>query len=75
MTVDPNNILDVFLKQGLLGAFLVVALIAIYKLITKYDEIQEKRIAEGLANQKIMTELAQSVRDLTRALQDRGRRA
>ncbi len=71
MTVNLEAIFDIFLKQGLLGAFLILALFALYKLVGRYDDIQEKRIGEGLANQKIMIELTQSVQELTRALQER----
>lgn len=53
-----------FLKQGFLGVLLITSLVAIYRLTTKYDQVQEKRIAEGLANQKIMADLTQAVRDL-----------
>lgn len=76
MTVNLDTIIDIFLKQGLLGAVLVLCLIALYKLTIRYDEVQEKRISEGLENQKIMVELTRSVKELTQTLQNsRGRRA
>lgn len=53
-----------FLKQGFLGALLIAAIFAIYRLMNKYDQVQEKRIAEGLANQKIVADLTQAIRDL-----------
>lgn len=58
------DIVAEFLKQGFLGALLIAALFAIYRLLTKYDQVQEKRIAEGLANQRIVADLTQAVRDL-----------
>ncbi len=75
MPLSLDAILETILRQGLVGAILVLALIMLYRLVMKYDEVQEKRIAEGLSNQKLMADLTQSVRDLTRALQERGRRA
>ncbi len=72
MPLSLDSVLETILKQGLVGAVLVLALFMLYRLVIKYDEVQEKRIAEGLANQKLMGELTQSVRDLTRTLQGRG---
>lgn len=58
------DLVSEFLKQGFLGVLLVTALIAIFRLTTKYDQVQEKRISEGLANQKIIADLTQAIRDL-----------
>jgi cell division protein FtsL len=75
LPLSIDAILETILKQGLVGAILILALVMLYRLVMKYDEVQEKRIAEGLANQKLMADLTQSVKDLTRAMQDRNRRA
>lgn len=63
MSINVDLVAE-FLKQGFLGVLLITFLAAIYRLTTKYDQVQEKRIAEGLANQKIMADLTQAVRDL-----------
>lgn len=65
------DIIAEFLKQGFPGALLILAIIAIIRLLSKYDEVQEKRIAEGAANQKIIAELTQAVRDLAQVQRTR----
>jgi hypothetical protein len=58
------DIVAELLKEGFPGAVVAVLLVAVYRLWVKYDQVQEKRIAEGMANQKIIADLTQAVRDL-----------
>lgn len=59
-------------KQGMLGLVVAFLLFVLWKIATRYDALQEKRISESLANHKITADLTQAVKDLTATLRERG---
>jgi hypothetical protein len=69
-----QTIFGEILKQGLLGILLIGSILLNLKVLGWYrdaeeknDKLQEKRVEEGLANFKIISELTQAVKDLTSA--------
>lgn len=65
MEQGVETAVDKLLNQGLLGALLLLALFAIWKLYSQNQAIQEKRISEGQANLKLIEGVTQALRDLT----------
>ena len=63
-----SEVVGQFIKQGFLGSLLLLAIFALYRLLRKYDEVQEKRIKEGLESQKLIAALTQAVK---RSIRDR----
>lgn len=59
-------------KTGTLGIVLVLSILALVKMFGKYEEAQDRRIAEAQANYKIISELTQAIKDLTQAQRERG---
>lgn len=69
--MDVNAILLKTMEQGPLGVLLAIVLYMVYKLYQKLNEVQEKRIAEGLSCQTTMQANTQAVKDLTTAIRGR----
>lgn len=72
MGQEAELALKALLGQGLLGILLFLALFVIWKLGLHIRDLQEKRIAEGLAQQKVLIELTQALKDLTNGIRERG---
>jgi len=62
-SVDKS--LDIFLQNGLLGAVIVLLLLAVYKLFNLYISLQERRITELNEFKKIIEDNTRAIRDLT----------
>lgn len=69
---DVEVILKGLATQGVLGVLLVLCLLVIWKMALYIRDQHEKRITEGLANQRILIELTQAVRDLSNVYRERG---
>lgn len=60
-----------FLAQGLPGLIIVALGFTVYKLYNKYDEVQEKRIAESREAVKAIEQSTNTLDTLTELLRDR----
>jgi len=63
----------ILLEHGLPGVAIVVLLYAIIRLWNKYDEIQEKRIAESREITKAIEQNTNTLDTLTEVLRDRAK--
>jgi len=62
-----------FLEQGLLGLIILALGYVCFKLWSKYDEIQEKRIAESRESIKAIEQSTNTLDTLTEVLRERGK--
>lgn len=61
-----------FLDQGVLGLVIIALGFAVWRLWSKYDEIQEKRIAESREAIKSIETSTNTLETLTEVLRERG---
>ena len=64
-------VIDGLLQQGLPGLIIITLGFACYKLYNKYDEVQEKRIAESREVVKAIEQNTNTMDTLTELLRDR----
>lgn len=64
-------VIDGFLALGLPGLIIVALGFAVYKMYGKYDEVQEKRIAEARESVKAIEQNTNTLDTLTELLRDR----
>lgn len=62
-----------FLEQGLLGLIILALGFICYRLWSKYDEIQEKRIAESRESIKAIEQNTNTLETMTEVLRERGK--
>lgn len=68
-----DKIVEWFLAQGLFGVIIVVLGYTVMKLYNKYDEIQEKRIAESRDAIKAIEQNSNTLETMTEVLRERAR--
>jgi hypothetical protein len=56
---------SVFLQQGILGVVCLILLYALQRVVKRYDQVQERRISEGLTWQSVLRDHTELVRELT----------
>lgn len=66
-------VVDVFLTKGILGAIIVALGFVVVVLWRKYDDIQEKRIAESRESIKAIEQNTNTLDTMTEVLRERGR--
>jgi len=68
-----DQVFEVLLDNGLSGVAIIILLYAVWKLWTKYDEIQEKRIAENRDAIKAIEQNTNTLETITEVLRDRAK--
>ena len=68
-----DKVLEGFLNQGVLGLVVVGLGFAVWRLWSKYDEIQEKRIAESRDAIKAIEQNTNTLDTMTEVLRDRSK--
>lgn len=68
-----DKIADALLANGISGIAIIILLYAVYKLWLKYDEVQEKRIAESREATKAIEQNTNTLDILSEVLKDRAK--
>lgn len=68
-----DSVIKGFLDQGVLGLIIVALGFAVWKLYSKYDEVQEKRIAESRESVKAVEQNTNTLETMTEVLRERGK--
>lgn len=68
-----DKVIQGFLDQGVLGLVIVALGFAVWRLWLKYDDIQEKRIAEAREGIKAIEQSTNTLETLTEVLRERGK--
>jgi hypothetical protein len=68
-----DEVLQGFLKQGVLGLVIIALGFAVVYLFKKYSEIQEKRIAESRESIKAIEQNTNTLDTMTEVLRERSR--
>ena len=66
-----DKVIQGFLDQGVLGLIIVALGFAVWRLWAKYDDIQEKRIAESRESIKAIETSTNTLETLTEVLRER----
>lgn len=69
-----DKVIAGFLEQGVLGIVIIGLGYAVVKLWTKYDEVQEKRIAESRDAIKAIEQNSNTLETMTEVLRERAAR-
>ena len=68
-----DKVIQGFLDQGVLGLIIIGMGFVLWRLWSKYDEVQEKRIAESREGIKAIEQNTNSMDTLTEVLRERGK--
>ena len=66
-----SKVIEALIERGLSGIAIVILLYAVTKLFVKYNEIQEKRIAENRESIKAIEQNTNALETLTEVLRNR----
>lgn len=69
-----EQVITGFLDKGVLGLVIVAMGFVLWRLWSKYDEIQEKRIAESRESIKAIEQNTNTLETMTEVLRERGTR-
>jgi hypothetical protein len=67
-----DKVIQGFLDQGVLGLVIIALGFAVWRLWSKYDDIQEKRIAEAREGIKAIENSTNTLETMTEVLRERG---
>ncbi len=68
-----DKVVQGFLDQGVLGLLIISMGFVIWRLWSKYDEVQEKRIAEARESVKAVEQNTNTLETMTEVLRERAK--